>query len=312
MKKRTLLCVGCFLFLASLLLFWEGWAYCKFPHNQTEDSDDSVVEREFQRVFSRCLGYTLIGEKPLSIEYCCGCDSIPNPDRQKKFFNLLEKMFNGSSRFLLKIFRPTDFYSEIILINKKSLFKIVKKNGYLSDLIRREYGSYEVFYKVLKDPKIHIVDCFKRDVIAIGIALGYGEKNSRYYERYLEVGFYLKKYPLVCLLPFDPKPMPEIITESPLCRRPVNGIPYEPFVPKAPASDFESLDDEWRWMRSVRNKDYDEIEIPCLFQLPFFVSKKCPETDKICQRYRKGRDRVVKLFSGRRFDEVVAEEAAKE
>ncbi len=312
MKRRTIVFVFCFFFFILLFIFWPGWICSRFSYNQVRDRDDSIIEREFQRVFSRCCGYTLIGEKPISIEYCCGFESIPNPELQKKFFESLEKTFDGSPRFLLKIFRPADFYSEIILIHKKSLFDCVKKNKYLSDLVEREYGAYEVFYTTLADPKIHIVDCFKRDVVAIGIALGYGEENSRYYERYLDVGFYLKKYPLVCLLPFDPKPIPEIITESPSCRRLINDVPYEPFVPEPHVSEFESFNDEWRWMRSVRNRDYEEIEIPYLFQLPFFISKKCTETDEVCLRYRKLRNRIASLFHGRNFSEAVAEEAVKE
>ena len=120
---------------------------------------------------------------------------------------------------------------------------------------------------------------------------------------------YLKKYPLVCCLPFDPKPMPDMVNRWALTRRLVDDIPYKPFVPKACSKTFVSLENEWHWMRKVMNKDRDETEVPYFFQLPFFISKKGVETDELRKKYCKARDRLAKKFYGRKFSEVIAEEA---
>ena len=272
------------------------------------DKGDFTVEGELQRVFSGCFGYTLIGEKPVSIEYCGGLEFCLNPEYQKLFFLHLEGLFNHSERFLLKNIRCANFYSEIILIDKPALANLIKKNPYLSNFVKKQYGSMENFFHSLEDPKQHIVDCFRRDNIAVGIVLGYGEGNGRYYQRYLDVGHYLKKYPVVCLLSFDPKPMPGMASES--IQREINDVPYVPFVPE-PSTEFASLEEEWDWMRKVRNKDYDETEIPYLFQLPFFISKKGPETDAIRKKYSKARDKIAKMFRGKEFSEKISERVAK-
>jgi len=310
--------VACLVLLcASLFLVFEK-KYCPQADTASVATDsgknsangDLIVEEELQRIFSKCCGYTLIGKKPISIEHCCRLEFCSNPEYKKRFFVLLERLFENSDRFLLKTIHYTDFYSEIMLIDRPALAKLIKKNRYLSTFVKREYGSMKNFYRSLEDPKLHIVDCFRRDNVAIGIALGYGEGNSHYYQRYLDVGYHLKKYPVVCLLPFEPKPMPEMITPEPI-RCSIYDIPHEPFIPEIHTSEFSSLEDEWHWMRKVRNKDYDETEIPYLFQLPFFISKKGPETDAICKRYSRARDRLAKMFCGRKFSEVIAKETAK-
>jgi hypothetical protein len=273
-------------------------------------NEDPVVEEELQRVFSNCFGYTLIGKKPVSIEYCSRPEFNSNLAHKKRFFTLLERMFSNSSRFILKTFHYSNSYSEIILIDKSSLAELIKKNSYLFRFIKNQYGSIRKFHRSLMNPNMHIVDCFHKDLVAIGIALGYGEENSRYYQRYLEVGFYLKKYPLVCLLPIDPKPMPDLITREPT-RCLTEDLPYKPIVPEVLANTFTSLEDEWRWMRTVRNKDYYEVAVPYLFQMPFFISKKSAETANILRQYSLARDKLAKLFYEKKFSEAIAEEVVK-
>jgi hypothetical protein len=322
--KRTrgfwVILVVCLLFFFTSLsiFFWE-----KSPCRQTDvfpivsdafdhslDYKKFIVEEELKNVFSKCFGYTLIREKPASVEYCGRLEFSSNPEYKKCFFDCLERMFSRSDRFILKVFHYADFYSEIILIDIPSVTRLIKQDKYLRNFVKKEYGSTKKLHQSLMDPKLHIFDCLRRDNVAIGIVLGYGEENSRYFQRYLDIGFYLKKYPLVCLLPFDSQPMPETITLEPV-RRLTTDAPYKPFIPKKHSNEFASFEDEWHWMRRVRNKDYDETEIPYLFQLPFFISKKGAETEKVCKKYNKARDKLAKLFCGRKFSEVIAEEAAK-
>lgn len=310
MTGLVLLCVSLFLVFEKKYCSQADTVPATSGSCKNSINNDLIVEEELQRIFSKCCGYTLIGEKPISIEHCCRLEFCSNLEYKKQFFVLLERLFENSDRFLLKTIHIADFYSEIMLIDKPVLAKLIKKNRYLSSFVKKEYGSIKNFYQSLKDPNLHVVDCFLRDNVAIGIALGYGEGNSRYYQRYLDVGYHLKKYPLICLLPFEPKPMPEMITPEPI-RCSIYDIPYEPFVPKIHGDEFESLEDEWRWMRRVRNKDYDETEVPYLFQLPFFISKKGRETDAICRRYSRARDKLAKVFCGKKFSDVIAEEAAK-
>ena len=272
---------------------------------------DDIIEKELQRIFANSFGYTFIGEKAVSIEYICASDFSSHPEHKKFFFETLKRLFDKSDRFLLKIFHFTDFYSEIVLIDLKSVISLLEKDRYLFDFIKKEYGSYKKFYVSLIDPNIHIFDCLKRDNIAIGIVLGYGEENSRYYQRYLDVGFYLQKYPLVCVLPFHPYPTPEVVTEKSTYGHLVDVSLSKLLVPAACTKEFLSLEDEWNWMRQVRNKDYKETQIPYLFQLPFFISKRGENTDKIHQQYCRARVKLAQLFYGKKFRQVLFEELYK-
>ena len=299
--------VGCLILLPLLLLLRNTINNSKA---ELANKNDLMVEKELQRIFTECLGYTLIGAKPVSVEYCCRLEFSSNLEQKKRFFVALESIFHDSERFLLKVFHYADFYSEVILIDVPALLKLVKKSSYLSRFVKKKYGSIECFYRSLIDARLHIFDCFHRDSIAIGIALGYGEKNSIFHQRYTDLGFYLKKYPFVCTLPFEPTPMPDAITPEPM-RWSAEESLYKPFVPEIHSNEFLSLEEEWQWIEKMRNETHYEPELPYLFQLPFFISKKCAETDKICERYSKARDRLAKKFYGRKFSEVIAEEVAR-
>ena len=104
--------------------------------------------------------------------------------------------------------------------------------------------------------------------------------------------------------------MPDAITPEPM-RWSAEESLYKPFVPEIHSNEFLSLEEEWQWIEKMRNETHYEPELPYLFQLPFFISKKCAETDKICERYSKARDRLAKKFYGRKFSEVIAEEVAR-
>jgi hypothetical protein len=301
-------------FIAGSLLLGKKTSEERNPNSSVCESsfDDVIIENEFQRLFSHCFGYTLIGAKPVSIDYCCRIEFSSNSVCRDKFFRKLHQTFDGSHRFLFKALHYSDFYSEVILIDLPALERQIKQNQYLTTFVKHKYGSVQRFIRALKQPELHIADCFKRDNIALGIVLGYGESNGHYYQRYLDVGTYLNKYPLICTLPFDPKPTPEAITEPAQSVFKSSRVPYQPYIPKKPAGLFASYEEEWAWMRSVRNKEHEETELPNLFQLPFFISKKGVETNRICQKYKKARNKLIALFSGKVFSEVVSKEVSKD
>ena len=233
-------------------------------------------------------------------------DGTFKPKQCRFFFCELERVFRGSERFLLKIFRYSDCYADIILINVPLVKKLAIKDKYLSKFITKHYGCLENFYIALSDPNDHIFDILKHNEIAIGIVLGFGTENSKFFQRFVDLGFHLKKYPFVCLLPFEPKPMLGALTPN----HASENVPYKPFIPKQ-NSKFPSLDAELEEMEKMRDRAPKGAEIPYLFQVPFFISKKGKKAEKLRMKYQRARGKLSRLFANKKFKPTVTEFVAE-
>ena len=256
-----------------------------------DKNQEAIIENELRRIFTECCGYTLIGEKPVSVEYSDQLD-LSNQENRSLFFEELERIFKGSKNFILKTFHYDSFYSEIVLINVPTIMDLAVNNKYFSRFLAKHYKNLENFYTSLSNPKIHIFETLKGDEIAIGIALGFGTKNSKFFQRYVDLGFYLKKYPFICLLPFEPKPLPQMLIPIHLC----GNVPFKPFIPKQNPK-FASFDAELKEMEEIRDRTSKDTEIPYLFQQPFFLAKKGDKANKLHRKYLRSRTRLSRLFS---------------
>jgi hypothetical protein len=269
-------------------------------------SDVQDLENDLVPIFSNDLGYTLIGEKPVSIEQNLDLFLDSHPDRKNQLFFFLKTVFRQSSRFILKVFADRD---QIELINKASLSKQILRYKMLNDFVHTTYGTEDAFFKKLEDERIDIFEALDYHAILIAIALGYGEENGEFFCRRIELGRYLKKYPITGFYPFERKPSTQIVRSLSL---PENNIPYTTPVPPR-KKGVASFDEEWQEIKKSERKLYLEADPdpPYYIVLPIYVSKSGPESDAIHEGFLKARDKLAKLFCGRKFSEVIAEEAAK-
>ena len=227
---------------------------------------------------------------------------MSNQENRILFFGELERIFKGSKNFILKTFHYDNFYSEIVLINVPSIMDLAVNDKYLSKFIAQHYKNIENFYASLSNPKIHIFETLKGDEIAIGIALGFGTKNSNFFQTYVDLGFHLKKYPFVCLLLFEPTPTPQVLIPIHIC----GSVPFKPFVPKQNPK-FASFDAELKEMEEIRDRTSKDTEIPYLFQQPFFLAKKGDKANKLHRKYLRARTRLSRLFANKKFKDVITE-----
>ena len=262
---------------------------------------ESIVEQKLRMVFTGCCGYTLIGEKPVSTEYF-GQEDFSNQEDRAVFFEKLQTIFKKSKKFILQEFHSDCFYSEIVLINVPLLKNLAINDRYFSKFVDKHYKNVEIFFTELSDSKIHIFETLKWDQIAIGIVLGFGRRNSKFYQRYVDLGFYLKRYPFICLLPFEPKPLPlALVPIRCLC----TNVPFKTDVFKKNPK-FGSFEDELKEMERMKDDgDYRNTEIPYLFQIPYFISKKGVKTDRWRRKYIRARGKLSKIFLNKKFQDVL-------
>lgn len=111
------------------------------PINSFTFSQDRDLESAYRTFFSKEFGYTLIGEKPVSIEDGIESEYLAtHPTLLKKFLSSLQQTFSSSRQILLKIFWEGDFYW-IEMIHKPALKKLIGHNRQLRHFIRGKFGS---------------------------------------------------------------------------------------------------------------------------------------------------------------------------
>ena len=294
-----------FFFLLAISVL--GLVVVKFRHDKNLLSPkrlnknlELMVENKLRRVFTECCGYTLIGEKPVSIEYF-GQYDFPNQGDKTVFFEELERVFKGSKKFILKIVHFNGCYSEIALINVRLIKDLAINDRYFSQFVVKHYKSIENFFTSLSNPHIHIVETLKWDTVAIGIVLGFGTENSKFFQRYMDVGLHLRRYPFICLLPFEPKPLPLMLAPIPIDAN----VPFNPCIPKQNPK-FVSFEDELEEMERVKDSvGFKDMEIPYMIQLPFFISKKGNKSDRLHRRYLHARNKLSRIFLNKKFREII-------
>ena len=100
------------------------------------------LESSLSVVFSDDFGYTLIGEKPVSVEQSLSWYLNINPEEKDCLFNFLKGEFDSSSKFIFKLLNRHGYME---LIHKESLLKQICKYEKLSSFIKKKYGSSSAF-----------------------------------------------------------------------------------------------------------------------------------------------------------------------
>ena len=269
-------------------------------------SEEIDVENCLRSIFSSDFGYTLLGEKPVSLDDSHDWYLDYKPEVQKPVTAFLTNVFKDSNTF---VFKSRGWFGKV-LINLKALSRQISRYKKLRRFVKQKFGSEENFFNILKDPSLGIFDLLDRDEILLAIVFGYGEENGDFYTRRVLVGHYLKKYPLYSVYPFQQKPGPLKIRGWKIRFRRPELISKPDVRPQ-----FGSLEEEWAWIRAMENsyvlrKDPKHCE-PYYLYLPHYVSRRGPQSDEIYANFLLARDRLAKLFCGRKFSEVIAEEAAR-
>jgi len=276
--------------------------------------NDSVpamrLESALMFLFKDELGYTLIGEKPVSVNNCQNLDLIQNKELAQCVFRFLEKAFDKSDTYILKVMPVFHGLTYVQLVHKRALSNLISKEKSLQAFIKQNYGSARRLFHALKDPQKTIFDCFQHNPEILGLVFGYGKSNTDYFMRFNKVGFYLKKYPRVRLFSFPIKPHVMSINAN---RKVIRFKFEERSIPPKPLPRFKSLEEEWKWICRIKAAPWKDTlpPPPHLFRVPYYKGRMGKEAEKVKRHFIQAKDKLAKLFCGRKFSEVIAEEAAK-
>jgi hypothetical protein len=288
--------------ILGLLLF--VWTQKEDPLPVARDrssSDFQCVEEGLQALFFRDFGYTLLGVKPISQSDNLSAYVFGGEEEAKRVFVFLQNAFKNSSQFILRM--PRENAAE--LIHKKSLERQIQLYPDLQRFIENKYGSTAIFLNTLSTSKKSIFSLLGYNTLFIGICFGYGEQNSKFYIRKHWVGAHLKKLRYFTPFPFDQSP--DIYH--------VRGYSYfvypdlERLAP-VPSDGFDSLEEEWRWIKSVEiEPEEEDPDPPFTILLPGYASMACEESTHLHAKYVRAKDKLAKLFCGRKLSEVIIEKA---
>jgi len=251
---------------------------------------EAEMERAYMIIFSKEFGYTLIGEKPVSIdEGVINNHFSANPDLVKEFVVSVKDELKDSNTIVFKAFLEEDGSHFLEMINKPALMNLVSHNQKLKDFIATNFRTEAEFYKQMEDPRLRIFDVLKNDAYLKGIVLGYGDANSSYFCRRCELLRHLRIFPFVRLVPqheglfFRQPNFPGRILYPYLARKVELG------------AGFSSFENEWRWMREVWWELRNEREAvpPFFIALPFYICRRGGDSEMVREKYKRASVKLV-------------------
>jgi hypothetical protein len=270
-------------------------------------SSDQILENSLRALFSGEFGYVLLGAKPASIAECSDYYLCTHPEARDLLLQFLKNTFKGSTNFIVKAITDGKCY-RIEFINKQAVRQVVLENYELQLFIDTKFRGLNNFFESLGSVDTDLFGLFE-DPFLIGLVLGYGRANSEYYCRRCVVGEYLKRYPVVCQLPFNPEPHKSYAVSQ--C---FDSFSLENVVKEVPVTKgFWSLADEWSWIREVFWNLEDDCSPapPYYISLPFYICRHGGDSEQVRDKYLKARDCLADLLYRHSFKEVVFEEASR-
>ncbi|HEV3270109.1 MAG TPA: hypothetical protein VGZ69_05625 [Candidatus Rhabdochlamydia sp.] len=186
-----------------LWLFLGGLAFCFFSKKPSiAEKENFLMEALLQSmIFEQGFGYTLFGNKPVSL-----AGYFLNPSFDTIFFNrrgfffpvveawsILEKNvlchLQGNYILLKQVDRIKNPHAfQIIIINKSSFLQTVAEHMDLfCELLGKEIDPKELLDEVILNQK-SLWDILKNNQALYGIILGYGKRNSLAFKRRWELG----------------------------------------------------------------------------------------------------------------------------
>lgn len=186
-----------------LWIFLAGLAFCFSPKKSPIAEKESLLMEALLQsmIFEQGFGYTLFGDKPVSL---AGYFLNPSFDtlffsKRGSFFPIVEAWFileknvlchlQGNYTLLKQVDRkknPRTF--QIIIINKSSFLQTVAEHlDLFCELLGKKIAPKELLDEVLLNQK-SLWDILKGDQALYGIILGYGKSNSLAFKRRWELG----------------------------------------------------------------------------------------------------------------------------
>lgn len=236
------------------------------------------------------FGYTLFGDKPVSISGYLGDEEFGNwfwhpMSTLKSFFPLWKEWIKQNnihlSHFLL--FEEKDFESEnlhiINLVNKKAFLSKVKEHlGLFQEILGNDITPELLLEKVIRNQ--NLFEALNKDEGLYGILLGYGVYNSLQYKRYWELAkildpFYAKYYKsrLLC-------------------------------YPRS-SSEFSSLKEEYEDLLKRRSSSFNQKLLSSIDLPPFVVFDENAETKVLREKYLKVHRELLQIYSREDFLQIV-------
>lgn len=268
-------------------------------------SFDIEIEDAYREMFAGDIGYTLIGEKPVSTDDIRGYHLATRHQVLEKFVSSLTATFRGSDKFVLKIFTVGRGYG-IELIHKKAVRDLISSNNSLRQFINEKFSNEDEFLLKLEDKNTSI---FWFNGYIRGLLFGYGEENAAHFCRFIGIADHLKKFPYVQC--FDPYPNVRNCLLGPEFPGEID-LPYVVNVPKLNAG-FDSLESEWNWLQTVDRGGLETIREceavpPYFIRLPIYRSTRSCESDALRAKYVRARAKLAKLFYGKSYQQAVIDE----
>lgn len=236
-------------------------------------------------IFEQGFGYTLFGNKPVSL---AGYSLNPSFDtiffsKRSSFFpiveawSLLEKNvlchLQGNYILLKQVDRKKNCSTfQIIIINKSSFLQTVNEHlDLFCKLLEKKIDPKELLDEVILNQK-SLWDILKGNQALYGIILGYGEKNSLAFKRRWELGQ---------VFSFNYQ----------------NSLSNPPFYP--PSKGFSSSEEEYRYFEEqhdffdIRTSPLSPLVPPC-----FMIMKDIDiETKLLEKKYKKTFKQLIEIYA---------------
>ncbi len=267
---------------------------------------DGELENGLKDLFSRELGHTLLGAKPVSSEDWFWYRSMTSQSKEN-VVNFLKQHFAGSKTFILYISAPHPCFLDITIIHKPLFLKTIQKEKYLKDFLKRNYKTVDGFFQALQSSKGGIFEKLHFDDCALGLAFGYGRTNSFYASRRMEIQHFFRYGKGFCGYIMSPMPSPESVVR--FCKLPLPWIDLPKYGIKTSAG-FHSLEEELDYLKS-QEYEVQTFDPPYLFVPPCFIAKRCEETNKLINHYKKSTEKLARIYLKKPFSQFLIEQCAK-
>ena len=266
---------------------------------------DNKLEDGLRELFSGELGHTLIGTKPVSCEDWFWYRST-TPQSKEEVIKFLKQIFANNKTFILHVNARHPIVVDITLIHKPLLKKTIQRERYLNNFIKNHYGTTGNFFEKLQSSPRNIFERLCYDDRALGLVFGYGRTNSEYASRIMKIHHFLRYGKGFCGYILRPFPNPGTITFSKFCTLP---SPYTdlPQCNIRPSAGFLSLEEELEYLNGLEYVA-QEFGPPHLFVPPYFIAKRCEETDELIKHYKKSTDRLAQIYLEKTFSQFLAEQ----
>ncbi|MGL5263228.1 MAG: hypothetical protein ACRDAI_01410 [Candidatus Rhabdochlamydia sp.] len=269
-----------------LWFFLAGLAFCFSPKKSSlSEKENILMEVLLQRmVFEEDFGYTLFGNKPVSLTGYSLKPYLNHPiffEEGSAFpfieaWSILEKKvlchLKGNYVILKQIDHARNHHVlQIIIINKSRFLETISEHlDLFCELIGKKITPKELLDEVILNQR-SLWDILNNDAL-YGILLGYGKENSLAFQRRLDLG--------------------RVFTSD--SRKP---HPPIPFYPK-PSKEFQSAEEEFLYFEKQHDFfDIRESRLSPLCPLTFMTMKNDEKTKELTKEYKETFKQIIAIYA---------------